>query len=134
MAGRRKQTRINKVASKDIPQFSVGKYSSFNINGTIEDPVRNGSATDAKVRMANKMRKSADLWAGENGPANISDSENIGYYSYEFPVDALELPQSRAQELRFYRLAYDRDPIVGRGIDLHTEIPMNKINLDRPKC
>ena len=133
MAGRRRQTRI-KVASKDIQQFSVGKYSSFDTNGTVVDPIRSASSADAKVRMANKMRKSADLWAGENGPANISDSENIGYYSYEFPVDALELPQSRAQELRFYRLAYDRDPIVGRGIDLHTEIPMNKINLDRPKC
>lgn len=80
------------------------------------------------------MNKTADFWAGDSGNANITDSQNIGYYSYEFPVDALELPQSRAQELRFYRLAYDRDPIVGRGIDLHTEIPMSKINLERPKC
>ena len=58
----------------------------------------------------------------------------LAVVAIEFPVGCVELPQSRAQELRFYRLAYDRDPIVGRGIDLHTEIPMNKINLDRPKC
>jgi hypothetical protein len=134
MAGRRKQVN-RKIANSSIPQFSIGKYSSFDsTSGQVVDPIRNASATDTKVRMANQLRKKADLWAGENGPANISDSENIGYYSFEFPVDALELPQSRAQELRFYRLAYDRDPIVGRGIDLHTEIPMSKISLDRPKC
>jgi hypothetical protein len=72
--------------------------------------------------------------AGGDGYANIADSNNIGYYSYEFPVDALELPASRAEELRFYRLAYDRDPIVGRAIDLHTELPLSKMELSKPKC
>jgi hypothetical protein len=67
------------------------------------------------------------------GYADIADSNNIGYYSYEFPVDALELPASRAEELRFYRLAYDRDPIVGRAIDLHTELPLSKMELSKPK-
>jgi hypothetical protein len=57
------------------------------------------------------------MFGGDSGVgyADIADSNNIGYYSYEFPVDALELPASRAEELRFYRLAYDRDPIVGQG-------------------
>src|SRR5271157_2149436 len=71
---------------------------------------------------------------GGVGYADIADSNNIGYYSYEFPVDALELPASRAEELRFYRLAYDRDPIVGRAIDLHTELPLSKMELSKPKC
>lgn len=70
---------------------------------------------------------------GGVGYADIADSNNIGYYSYEFPVDALELPASRAEELRFYRLAYDRDPIVGRAIDLHTELPLSKMELSKPK-
>src|SRR5208337_2502312 len=52
----------------------------------------------------------------------------------EFPVDALELPASRAEELRFYRLAYDRDPIVGRAIDMHTELPLSKMESAKPKC
>ena len=135
MAARRKHAKLSKTAG-GAPQFSVGKYSSFDPsgNGNVIDPLRNTSSLESKVRMANQMHKTADLWAGDQGNANITDSQNIGYYSYEFPVDALELPQSRAQELRFYRLAYDRDPIVGRGIDLHTEIPMSKINLERPKC
>src|SRR5580700_10670313 len=52
--------------------------------------------------------KTAGLFAdGQLGNANIADSDNIGYYSFEFPVDSLEMPQSRPEELRFYRLAYD---------------------------
>ena len=79
--------------------------------------------------------KTAALFGdGTLGNADIADSNNIGYYSYEFPVDALELPASRAEELRFYRLAYDRDPIVGRAIDMHTELPLSKWSLEKPKC
>ena len=79
--------------------------------------------------------KTAALFSdGTLGNADIADSNNIGYYSYEFPVDALELPASRAEELRFYRLAYDRDPIVGRAIDMHTELPLSKWTLEKPKC
>jgi hypothetical protein len=80
-------------------------------------------------------QKTAALFSdGSLGNADIADSNNIGYYSYEFPVDALELPASRAEELRFYRLAYDRDPIVGRAIDMHTELPLSKFSLEKPKC
>jgi hypothetical protein len=80
-------------------------------------------------------QKTAALFSdGTLGNADIADSNNIGYYSYEFPVDALELPASRAEELRFYRLAYDRDPIVGRAIDMHTELPLSKWSLEKPKC
>lgn len=114
--------------------FSAGSYTTINeAGGKPEDP-----QIQEKIRLARKagkIQKTADYFAGPtNNMANISDSNNIGYYSFEFPVDSLELPQSRAQELRYYRLAYDRDPIVGRGIDLHTEIPMSKITLERPKC
>jgi len=127
-------TRRNKSGTKPNAPFSAGKYTSHNAaSGRAEDP-----AIEEKVRLARKaggIQKTADFFAGPtNNAANITDSNNIGYYSYEFPVDSLELPQSRAQELRYYRLAYDRDPIVGRGIDLHTEIPMSKITLERPKC
>lgn len=120
--GRQTQRQAQKVYA------SVGRFTTIKDDGTLEN-----SNAD-KLRMAG-LRKTADLFAGPtNAGANITDSNNIGYYSFEFPVDSLEQPQSRAQELRFYRLAYDRDPIVGRGIDLHTEIPMSKITLERPKC
>lgn len=124
--------------------LSIGKYAHFDEGGSLVDPVRMDATTpdglQGKIQAARKQQKTAfsktaEFWGGDAlGGANIADSQNINYYSFEFPVDSMELPQSRAQELRFYRLAYDRDPIVGRGIDLHTEIPMSKISLERPKC
>ena len=84
--------------------------------------------------MYERVKTAALFSDGTLGNADIADSNNIGYYSYEFPVDALELPSSRPEELRFYRLAYDRDPIVGRAIDMHTELPLSKMILEKPKC
>ena len=66
--------------------------------------------------------------------ADIGDSANLSAYNFEFPVDSLEQPQSRRQELRYYRLACDRDPIVGRGIDMHVELTLAKLILEKPKC
>ena len=128
-----KRTRPTQIQTTLSPT-SIGKYSSIDINGNLTAP----SEAESKMRLAKAQggfSKQADFWAGDAlGGANIADSQNIGYYSFEFPVDALELPQSRVQELRFYRLAYDRDPIVHRGINLHTEIPLSKVTLERPKC
>ncbi len=88
-----------------------------------------------KLAEGQERMKTASLFNdGQVGPSNIADSDNIGYYSYEFPVDSLEMPQSRPEELRFYRLAYDRDPLVNRAINLHTELPLSKMQLEKPKC
>jgi len=127
---------------------SAGPYSSYDGN------LSSGTITDVQIQRIRQMatqgapfgaagwgmyelarNKTAALFSdGTLGNADIADSNNIGYYSYEFPVDALELPASRAEELRFYRLAYDRDPIVGRAIDMHTELPLSKWTLEKPKC
>ena len=127
---------------------SAGKYTQVNAKGEIIDD-RVASKIHAIRQQAGGqlapnqgiglygrvIGKTAALFAdGGLGTADIADSQNIGYYSFEFPVDALEMPASRAEELRFYRLAYDRDPIVGRAIDLHTEIPLSKLVLEKPKC
>jgi hypothetical protein len=125
---------------------SAGRFTTF-VNGKIG----NDSVAERITAIRNQARgekispgqgiglyermKTASLFAdGSLGTADIADSQNIGYYSFEFPVDALEMPSSRAEELRFFRLAYDRDPIVGRAIDLHTEIPLSKLVLEKPKC
>lgn len=124
---------------------SAGRYTTMTSDGQIADDV----AYRNKIRSLGGL---ADALMGDSEPgdirgkvagmfndgglgfADIADSNNIGYYSYEFPVDALELPASRAEELRFYRLAYDRDPIVGRAIDMHTELPLSKMETAKPKC
>lgn len=135
-------TETRKVAkNKAGKEFaSAGRYTRMAKDGEITDDVEMRSRIRAIQNAAKGMgedpgQKIASLFSDGNiGYADISDSNNIGYYSYEFPVDALELPSSRDQELRFYRLAYDRDPIVGRAIDMHTELPLSKMVLEKPKC
>src|SRR5277367_2574597 len=123
---------------------SAGRYTTYDGKN-----IRDDAAYRSKIRSMKGLADSllgvdetiqsgkiGGVFGGDGGVgfADIADSNNIGYYSYEFPVDALELPASRAEELRFYRLAYDRDPIVGRAIDLHTELPLSKMELSKPKC
>ena len=118
---------------------SAGRYSAIKGKNIVDD-----LGSRDRIRAINSAARSlvfggtshtASLFGGNTlGQADIVDSENIGYYSYEFPVDALELPQSRDEELRFYRLAYDRDPIVNRAINMHTELPLSKVTLEKPKC
>lgn len=143
------RTDIRKVASdsKTGKQYaSAGRWSRMK-NGSDDEIIDDHriqairQAAKGEVSAPNQgwgmyeRVKTAGLFSdGSLGYADIQDSNNIGYYSYEFPVDALELPSSRPEELRFYRLAYDRDPIVGRAIDMHTELPLSKMVLEKPKC
>src|SRR5271157_2381417 len=127
---------------------SAGKYTQIEGNTISEAPMNRRGAAPAMTAqypgIATAFGESKDrhfgmhtanfLGQSDLGPANIADSDNIGYYSFEFPVDALMLPASRPEELRYYRLAYDRDPIVARAIDMHTEIPLSKMILEKPKC
>ncbi len=135
--------KLNTVRSTEAPatrQFaSAGRYTVIegsNIQDDIMLRQRSGrQPITVQYPTVASMAKSANfLGQSDLGPANIADSDNIGYYSFEFPVDALMLPASRPEELRYYRLAYDRDPIVARAIDMHTEIPLSKMILEKPKC
>ena len=147
-----KTTEIRKVATSvdngvTREYASAGRYTTLSADGkTIRDDVAYRNKLRSMRGLADSLlgddptiqtgKTASGFGGGEGGVgyADIADSNNIGYYSYEFPVDALELPASRAEELRFYRLAYDRDPIVGRAIDLHTELPLSKMELSKPKC
>jgi hypothetical protein len=126
-----------KLGSKE--KVSVGMYTTLNAKGEISDDVqfraRMRSLQNAARGMVGGIKTAALFSDGGLGTlADIADSQNIGYNSFEFPVDALEGPQSRAEELRYYRMAYDRDPIVGRAIDMHTELPLSNMVLEKPKC
>lgn len=147
--GRHEGTDVRKVATGINAQghkqeyASAGRYTTMTSDGKIADDVAYRNKLRGLRGLADSLlgggdddgMKTAGLFGdGGVGFADIADSNNIGYYSYEFPVDALELPASRAEELRFYRLAYDRDPIVGRAIDMHTELPLSKMESAKPKC
>src|SRR5271157_1412840 len=124
-----KTTEIRKVATSvdngvTREYVSAGRYTTLSADGkTIRDDVAYRNKLRSMRGLADSLlgddptiqtgKTASGFGGGEGGVgyADIADSNNIGYYSYEFPVDALELPASRAEELRFYRLAYDRDPI-----------------------
>jgi hypothetical protein len=122
------------------PKFefsSAGKWTTVEDNGKVNHNMSTLSrvhAARAATRLSRQSKTAGLFEDGNLGPSNIADSNNIGYYSYQFPVDALEMPASRAEELEFYRLAYTRDPIVARAIDLHTELPVSKMKLEKSKC
>jgi hypothetical protein len=113
---------------------TVGSHTYIDPEGKIvDDPAFYNKLRIAKAN--GSFSKQAGLFMdGGLGNANIGDSENLQSYNFEFPNDALELPQSRREELRYFRIAYDRDPLVGRAIDLHTELPLAKLILEKPKC
>lgn len=61
-------------------------------------------------------------------------ASNYNVYSPYYSTDFLELPLTVAEKRRLYRHFYERDPIVGRAIDLHTDLPISKIRLSMPQC
>lgn len=56
------------------------------------------------------------------------------FYSPELSTDFLELPQSVDEKRNFYRFFYDTDPFVGQAVDLHTELPLSKVRLGKPRA
>jgi hypothetical protein len=62
----------------------------------------------------------------------MEEHTDIGIYGYEFPPDALEMPASRKEEIRFNRLAYDRDPVVAFGIEQHIQFGSKHPQLTMP--
>ncbi len=123
----------NAVEVKPPPSREAhSKYATVGSATRIE----NGKIIDDIVghRGVRRAMRTAGIGDSLFGSGGISDSGELAAYNFEFPTDALEMPQSRREELRYYNMAYDRDPLVGRGIDLHTELLMSKITLDKPKC
>lgn len=67
------------------------------------------------------------------GGGNVSDSSGGNFYSPELSTDFLELPQNLHEQWRFYRFFYRTEPFVGQAVDLHTELPLSKIRISKPK-
>lgn len=56
------------------------------------------------------------------------------FYSPELSPDFLELPQSVDEQRNYFRFFYDNDPFVGQAIDLHSELPLSKLRLRKPRA
>lgn len=61
-------------------------------------------------------------------------SGNIPFYSPQLSTDYFELPRSNQERREWYRHFYENDEIVGKAIDLHTDLPLSKVVLAKPKC
>ena len=72
--------------------------------------------------------------AMEKEAGDIGNSANVNFYSPLIPTDYLQMPSSMTERYAFYRNFYSNDPIVGRAIDLHTDLPWSKCALNMPRC
>ncbi len=71
---------------------------------------------------------------GNLGAGAVTQASSGNFYSPELSTDFLELPQSLNEQWNYYRFFYNNEAFVGQAIDLHTELPLSKIKLDRPKA
>jgi len=97
------------------------------------------SALTEKERLARRVH--ANIGGGSYGAfgvnnisgANTVQSGTSPFFSPQLSTDFLELPQSLREKREIYRHFYHADPIVAQAIDLHTELPMSKVRLAKPK-
>ena len=107
-----------------------------NEDGTPIKKVPNGDgkkkAKTGKPRrvVTSSMRSKTATYAG----ANTTHGVGQNFYSPELSTDFLELPQSLHEQWKFYRFFYKTEPFVGQALDLHTELPLSKIRIGKPKC
>ncbi len=64
---------------------------------------------------------------------NTALSNQGSFFSPQLSTDFLELPQSARERREVYLHYYRSDPLVGQAIDLHTELPLSKLRLAKPK-
>jgi intein/homing endonuclease len=65
--------------------------------------------------------------------SNTALSGTSSFFSPQLSTDFLELPQSLREKREIYRHFYNTDPLVGQAIDIHTELPLSKVRLSKPK-
>lgn len=80
--------------------------------------------------MRTKFASSATSGLGGAGTVQGSGGN---FYSPELSTDFLELPQSLHENWNYYRFFYRSEPYVGQAVDLHTELPLSKIRISKPK-
>lgn len=90
---------------------------------------KNGNKSEVE-----KLHKIAQkIGRQKTASSDIATSSTFAFYSPQLSTDYLELPRSLQEKREFFRHFYAADEIVGRAIDLHTELPLSKIRLTLPK-
>lgn len=86
-----------------------------------------------KIATTTMRSKFASVGGGLGGAGTVQGMGG-NFYSPELSTDFLELPQSLHEQWNYYRFFYRSEPFVGQSIDLHTELPLSKIRIARPKA
>lgn len=88
------------------------------------------------VKTAMSMCGTGGMFGGSSFPQVSGTVQGFGsnIYSPELSTDYLELPQSIDEERNYYRFFAENDPFVAQALDLHTELPMSKLRLSKPKA
>lgn len=66
------------------------------------------------------------------GSGNVLQGGGL-FYSPTLSTDFYELPRSLREERMWYKWFYDHHPVIGRGIDMHTNLPLSKALLTLPE-
>jgi hypothetical protein len=86
-----------------------------------------------KVATTTMRTKFAGSSTGGLGGAGTTQGSGGNFYSPELSTDFLELPQSLHENWNYYRFFYRSEPYVGQAVDLHTELPLSKVRISKPK-
>ena len=73
------------------------------------------------------------LGLGLRTASDTIDSGTSQFYSPQLSTDFLEKPQNLRERRAFYRFFYNTNEFVGRGIDIHSTLPLSKLRLVPPK-
>jgi len=68
------------------------------------------------------------------GSGDTSSSSGGNFYSPQLSTDFLEKPQNLRERRAWYRHFYNSNEFVGQAVDLHSQLPLSKIRLEKPKC
>lgn len=124
------RTRVSKTASSGRP-----KKSSVVVKG--ETDLKKSSKLTDKEIAARRISKYATTTFGFNTKTAFMGSDIMGsqagnFYSPQLSTDFLEKPQNLRERRAWYRYFYNSNEFVGRAIDLHTDLPLSKIRLEKP--
>lgn len=75
----------------------------------------------------------ASRTAADMGGGATTQSTYGNFYSPQLSTDFLEKPQNLRERRAWYRHFANSNEFVGRALDLHTDLPLSKIRLEKPK-
>jgi intein/homing endonuclease len=101
-------------------------------NRVASHPAVSNQVTEYAREFANKRRTAAGVSSilDFGGPSGSSIPSVLAQNS---AISSLLYTMSRADKLQLFRYFQRHDPMVGRAIDLHTELPMSRVTIGPPK-